>query len=473
MVAAPAAIFILWLLIFWLVPFILHKGAFPRQFLPLLLFGTVAILSSALAFFTNVPPFRGISVLSREFQAFITLGVGASFFIIASLWPNTHAKLETTLRWLNWSGAIILVWSAVQAFSWYTTKGYPSILYRIQDLVTPTGLFPSRASGLAFEPSWLAHQLNMAYLPFWLAATTQRTSVHRFRLLGFLTFENLLLAGGIGVLVVSLSRIGLLGFLLALAFLLLLGNLYLIRRIQAWTLKRYTGRPAGRWLFKWGVTLALLVAFVVAYGGLALGAVYGASRLDERLARLFQPTQEGLSFFQYANNLVFAERVVFWDTGWKIFNNHPIVGVGLGNSGYYFSEQLPAYAWQLVEVQTLMYRLSLIPNTKSLWVRLLSETGMVGFVLFMTWLYTLWRTGQFLRTSQTPLFKTMGLAGLLILVALVSEGFSIDLFALPYFWFSLGLVTAACTLSIGETRRREEDLVSAGESYPKVERELV
>lgn len=472
MVAPPSAILLLWLLAFWFIPYLFHNGSMPRQFIPLLAFITAVVVSSGLAFFLNMPSYRDKSFLSREVQAFLTLGVGISFYLIASLWPNTTKKLESTLRWINWSGLILLGWSALQAFFWYTSKSYPAFMYKIQGVLTPTAFFYDRVSGFAFEPSWLAHQLNMVYLPLWLAATALRTSAHRFRILG-ISFENILLAGGVAVLLLSLSRIGELGFLLSVAFLLLLGNLYLIKRIQARLVRRFSVRPSLNRLFRGGVTIAILLAFLAAYAGLALGFVYGASRLDYRMARLFQTQLSGQSFFQYANNLVFAERLVFWDAGWRIFNDFPILGVGIGNAGFYFTDKLPAFAWALTEVETLMFHLPTIPNTKNLWVRLLAETGVVGFALFLTWLYTLWRSAQFLRTSQKPLFKTVGLAGLLILVALVSEGFSIDSFALPYFWFSLGLVTAACTLAVRETRRQEENPVHAGESYQEVERELV
>ena len=46
-------------------------------------------------------------------------------------------------------------------------------------------------------------------------------------------------------------------------------------------------------------------------------------------------------------------------------------------------------------------------------------------------------------------WKVLGLAGSFMLVGLLVEGFSIDTFALPYYWVTLGLVTAAC--AIGDT----------------------
>jgi len=39
--------------------------------------------------------------------------------------------------------------------------------------------------------------------------------------------------------------------------------------------------------------------------------------------------------------------------------------------------------------------------------------------------------------------KTLGFTGVFMLTALIAEEFSVDSFALPYMWFTLGLVTAA------------------------------
>jgi O-antigen ligase len=153
------------------------------------------------------------------------------------------------------------------------------------------------------------------------------------------------------------------------------------------------------------------------------------------------------SFIYYANQLVFAERLIFWQAGWNIFNDHPIMGVGLGNAGYFFPEKLSAFSWALTEIRTLLYRQTALPNIKSLWVRLLAETGIVGFALFVVWCYLLWQSAQFLRRQRQPLYRMLGMAGSFALIGLLIEGFSLDTFALPYFWISFGLLSAGCEMA--------------------------
>jgi hypothetical protein len=118
------------------------------------------------------------------------------------------------------------------------------------------------------------------------------------------------------------------------------------------------------------------------------------------------------------------------------------LGVGLGNAGLYFPEKMPAFGWELVEINNTFYRWSDLPNIKSLWVRIPAETGLVGFGLFLAWLYLLWHSTRLGRSSIDPLLRTLAWAGTFAWIAFLIEGFSVDSLALPYFWFAMALVTA-------------------------------
>ncbi|MHB8807408.1 MAG: O-antigen ligase family protein, partial [Anaerolineaceae bacterium] len=144
----------------------------------------------------------------------------------------------------------------------------------------------------------------------------------------------------------------------------------------------------------------------------------------------------------YFNELSFGERIVYWLAGWNVFAEHPILGVGLGNAGFYFPKAITPYGWNLIEVRRLAYRSSILLNVKSLWARLLAETGLVGFAVFCSWLYSLVK--KFVKKSETKHNMTgvFALSGVFVLCALLAEGFSIDSFAMPYMWIALGLAAA-------------------------------
>jgi len=386
----------------------------------------------------------------------LNLLIGIAFYLVTAAWLNSPSKLHGTLKFINLSGLILLSWSFLQAYYIFFVGGqYPPIMHQIQSTISSRGLFTtsallSRITGFAFEPSWLAHQINLLFLPVWLAASAERFSAHSFRIWK-LTLENFLLVGGM-VIVFLASRVGTFAILLLLAFLAVRYNLWLGRRIhmRISALLPLMSRFL-RKLIRVGLSFAIFLASLLVYLFSAAGLIYALSRVDWRLER-FLDLQNILYFLRTSNVYLitnfftFAERVVYWATGWRIFNKHPLLGVGLGNAGFFFPKYFPPYAWSLPEAMDVFYRASFIPNIKSFWVRLLAETGIVGFAAFLSWFYVLYKSSRFLNSASDPLFRTIGWAGLFVLIAFLAEGFSTDTFALPYLWVSLGMVSAASAL---------------------------
>ena len=451
---APAAFLpLVFLLLAWFIPYLIGKGTIPRASIPFLLFISIAIIASSAAFFLNTPPFKDVSVFHDEIRAVLTLAIGASFYLVTATWfSKSESRLTFVLKWINISGILILLWALVQAFYIFMFQShFPNLLSAFQDLVSTRGLFKGRITAFAFEPSWLAHQLNLLYLPFWLGATISGTSAHRFRL-GKISLENILFLLG-AVIVFLASRVGTLAILLVLALMGLYANFLVARRVLRWSMTQFVRvSPAIKKAIRLVLPVLLLIIFISAYVLAAVGLVYGLSHVDKRLERIFQPQslQQWLGLiknpYAFFNYLQFAERYVYWVGGWNIFNLHPILGVGLGNAGFYFQRQLPAYSWSLPEVMDTYYRTAGLPNIKSLWVRLLAETGIVGLSAFIAWLVVLFRLGWFIRLSKNRLIRTIGWSGLFVLVAFLIEGFSTDTFALPYLWVSLGVLSAAGAL---------------------------
>jgi len=443
-VASPSILLLAALMMIWFLPFLWKRGKLPKQSLPLLAFVLVAIATTAFANFKTIPPYKDISILRNSTTSFATLVIGICFYLAASVYPASEEKLQRTLRWLNWSGLIVVIWSLAQTTAWYGTGRYPEWMRTIHSWYSIGTFFRQRTTGFALEPSWLAHQLNLLFLPFWLAAVMRRQSVHKERLFGFFVFEDLLLVLGAAVLWLTLSRVGLVAFLLMLAYLLVRANMWLKGRVQAWVVQRWQkedGRARSRQRM---VSLAITVAMLVVYAGLFLGVGFMLSKVDPRMADLFNFTLDADNpLLAYADSLNFSSRVVYWEGGWNIFNDHPFFGVGLGNAGFFFPDKLSGYAWWLVEVRYLLYRTTVMLNVKSLWVRLLTETGIVGFSCYVVWFYLLWQTGRALEQESRSQLKTIALAGQLLVIGFIIEGFSVDSFAMPYIWFSAGLVTSA------------------------------
>jgi O-antigen ligase len=431
-VAPASGIFLILLVIIWLPVYLLRKGRFPFQVLPVFFFTLFCIFTLALAFFRQAPFYPGSSVISNTVEALATLGMGVLFYLITSGLPNDATRLQNTLKALNWGGAALLGWSLFQFVIWIPAHDFPQWMRDIQGLFSTTVLFDKRATGFASEPSWLAHMLNMVYLPYWLSATLKKHSVHKLKI-WFLSVENIFLALGLIVLFLTFSRGGLLSFMLVVAFLFIRLNLWLIRwLVNKWRAKR-----------KVLISVTAGLVMMVAYLGMGIGGLFVLSKIDPRMETVFQFSATDNSLVKYVDNLQFGERVAYWQTGWNLFNDYPLLGVGLNASGAYFPEYMPPYGWQLTETRDLLYRTNNLLNIKNLWARLLGETGIVGFSLFITILVVTLITALDLTRRRDKSSHVIGWMGVFMLIAFLGEGFSVDSFALPYYWFTLGLVAAA------------------------------
>jgi hypothetical protein len=432
---APAALFFLGALtILWLPVYLKKDGKFPFQTKIVFVFLFVALVSTLLSFFYLLPAYKDNALLSAIFEGLATLVIGFLLYLITVIAPNSDEKIRTTLKVINWSGLVMVVWALFYLAVTYLAPGNIVAFFRsIQSQFSTSFLYVDRATGFASEPSWLANILNMVYLPFWVAATITKFTAHQKRIWRF-SFENLLLVGGFVTLFATLSRAGIFAFFMVLAFLFIKFNIWVIKKIsQKWRSNRM------RSVFNIG----FVILIILIYAAIVLGSVFLLSKLDPRMAEVFSTEvvkQGGLS--KYFETLQFGERVTYWQTGWRIFNEYPIFGVGVGNAGFFFQKLLPDNAWQLTEVRKLLYTSTGLMNIKSLWIRILAETGIIGFSVFCVLLLTSGVTARQLIAAKSDMKKAVGWMGIFMLIAFIIEGFSVDSFALPYLWFTLGLVSA-------------------------------
>jgi len=455
-VAPLSAIFLLILVVFFFLPQFFHKPELPRQSLPLLLFFLSAVLSSALAVFIPFESFRGAAVWKNALEGILTIIIGIAFYLVTIYVLADQPSLRKTLRWIYLGGAIAIAASLVQSGFWYALGKYPEWLKGLQAMISVSGvLYKARVTGVALEPSWLANQLNTLYLPLWIGLSVKGYSVFRRKLFGLLSVENILMGLGLLVLFLSFSRIGWLTTLAMAAFLAFraansIMNRFLTKRDQK---KGTQTKSFQHFLAKLGLWLSLMVVFALI---LFLLGVF-LSRVDPRMEDLFDIDRyREFGVLGWASQLSFAERIIYWITAFKVFLAHPFLGVGLGGSGFFFTRLTPEFGYGLPEVIEYLFRDSVIPNAKNLWVRLLAETGILGFSLFCAWLSTHLHAAQRLeRLEKDAEASAFGLVGKLFLIAVVMEGFSMDSFGLPYLWIALALVISVFRISRSAAKTEE------------------
>ncbi|HEY45590.1 MAG TPA: hypothetical protein G4O14_02265 [Anaerolineae bacterium] len=352
----------------------------------------------------------------------------------------------------------MLIWSTIQggyAFQ-NIAKDYtalhliPITIERIHRFFSIRDMFAFRVTGLAYEPSFLADQLIVLYLPLWFASVAMKRSVFSAKRSSF-SVELGLSLWGLVILFLAQSRIGLISAFGVLGALGLAGAWQLAGRLASRLyLHRAKTIESGEILIapKWLRSL-IFVGFIALMCMAMIAAILLAAQLDPRVEEMLEIDFVG-AFERYdqplyaiSSRLALAERVMYWTSGFRVFSEYPILGVGLGNSGFLFLKTVPSFGYRLPEIINIANGSPQFPNTKNLWIRLLAETGIIGFSVFMIWLVLLALGAWALMKKGKDLSAVLGLAGLLAILAQVFEGFSLDTFALPHLWIMLGLITAA------------------------------
>lgn len=439
-VAPLSGLFLLILMVFWFIPYILKKGRLPYQSLPLFLFTLSAVVSTLLVVFREVPPYKDISVFASTIKSVFTLMIGLSFYLVSSAFLASTKLFQLTRQVINWSGLLVILWSIFQVVIYASRGVYFNWMQTVQMNISTSQFFQNRATGFALEPSWLAHQLNLLYLPSWLAASITRNSAHKYKAWLFI-FEDLLLLCGAVTLLLTLSRVGIMAFILMLGFLFLRLNFLMEKGLEEKVLKSSQG--VNRLSPKVFRILFFLILGCI-YLGVILVVIQIFKRFDPRMANLFSFSDfKDNIFLRYANSLKFGERIVYWLAAWEVFGLYPLLGVGLGMVGYYFPQNIIGYGWTLYEVRMLIYRSTGLLNAKSLWFRLLAETGLIGFTIFIGWLIALIFSTHALFMNKLKNYQFFGWMGAFFLIGFAIEGFSIDSFALPFLWFSAAMISAS------------------------------
>lgn len=468
-VAPFSAIPLALLMLVWLIPYLLERGKFPIEILPYLYFLIIALIISALAFFMDGHYARGRDFFGQSLRAFITAIIGLSFYLSFSVFPQDEKRLRQTLVFISVMGMLLIPWTLYEVIllrKYSLVQGFPEWVIKIRGFLSaqsPNIMYTNRVTGFAYEPSWFVRIFNLVLFPIWLAAIFLRKSAFSLRLWVF-QLEDLFMLLGLLVFGFTSPRIGLIAFLVSLAWLGLMLLKKINHKFRAWVLSKRKQPP--KHMF-WVNALFILVIFVILFGlsAGALSAYIGAaSSWDNRFQmfldlpnfnklKLFPLTE--LKVLYLARDLAFFERLVYWIAGWEIFNDYPF-GVGLGNSGFYFNERMPGAGLESFEVRNLVYRANYLGNSKNMYTRLLSETGFIGLAFFLVWIYLLWRSAGLSRKSASPTLQMVGLAGQLFILAYLFENLSMDSFAMPDQWVMTGLISAAGMAARREIRLRDK-----------------
>jgi O-antigen ligase len=415
----------------------------PKTLLSLLPFIIIAVASSLLAALQGIENLQGVSVVSRMFRALVTLGVGTAVYLAVTLWPEKKEDLNFSLRWLYIGFMAALTWGSLQAV--YVLRFTPrwfDLMSAAQKFVSTRKLFTNRVSGLTYEPNWFADQISFLLLPWLMASVLSGNTVFKWRWRR-VTIELLLLVWALAILPFTFSRAG----LLVMLALVLAGILFFRSRKSGESTEEKQRRK-----FPWrrigeGAVLIAVLGTVIFFAG---------SR-NEFFARIWEYWQrapnEGyarylVNYFEY---LGFGARFTYTETAYQVYEDYPILGVGLGNYAFYFNEKLSDKPLAAIpEVLRLV-----VPDSgtnrlitpKNLILRIMAETGILGLAAFIAFIMAILGCALYLWLSPDSEVKFWGVGGMLSLIAFGLVVYSFDSFAIPNMWVVFGLITAAMRMS--------------------------
>ena len=340
------------------------------------------------------------------FRGLIPLFVGIVFYLCFRM-------MNTNQKELKKSELIILtamsVSVAIEIIQFLIMNWFPELSFIVDAIdsvlveVSP-GAWIDRFHGLAYEPSWLASQLTLIMLPLTLSRIIAKET------LGEMHF---------GLIRVRLEWVF---FVVCLLGIVLAGSRAAVfSAIAMFFVAAFSGensvKKTMRNMLVFGITLLIIIgaSFNNAYVGDTFTAIVNnIDNLDQLISAVSA-----------------APRFSAWIAAWKTFLQHPIWGVGLGNSTFFYAANVPDWALDYLEVQGWLSGSGIV-NPKNLLLKLAAETGLVGFVVFAIFVLRHFR-GKNCGTRYKVLRNTG-------LVALIFNYFSLDSFALPTEWYLLGFI---------------------------------
>ncbi|HAV78197.1 MAG TPA: hypothetical protein DCX53_12685 [Anaerolineae bacterium] len=443
----PIALLLPLLIILWLrgkisLP---HSGTL----VPLIGFVLVAFAGTSLGSMLDPLPLRGQDYFGRVLRAWATVVVGLSFFVSAMWMNRDEGDLRFSIKWLFAGFLMTVLWSGVQSLAFYTpllekvTVTHWQRAFSMRELVKT-----NRVSGMAYEPAWLAGQIVTVYLPWLFAAFLTRVRVTKYKWI-----EIILLVLALLLLLATFSRGGLLnaGLSLVLTFLLL---------------GRDELRAARIWFasgFRRGASLFLRLVVVA----VALGSLIGAGMfLSQKgyITRLFNSNADNLEEFVIENSAGARAAYTFGALG--AYQESPLLGVGLGASGFYIYDNLPD--WALTTVPEIARQLSpenrLYPNPKNMYARLLAETGLIGFFVFIAFHFSLLGDALTAFKNKTPIMRFLGVAGLFTWIAVSIYNATQDSLAIPNIWINFGILAGVTSFALESENTAGDGIISNREN---------
>lgn len=408
-------------------------------FLVLGFFLLFVIVSASIGFLINPIPLRGQTYDGRVIRALITLVIGIAFFVSA-VWMNKNEEdLKFTVKWLLAGLVILILWSGLQALTFYTDIFDRESITKLQLSFSMRELVrTNRISGLAYEPAWLAGQLATIFIPFLFASVLTNYHITKYKWI-----EPVLLILSFMVALGTFSRGGLLSIVASASLTFLFLGRAEIALTWNWFVSGFRKTVFDKF-FRLSIIVLLFASLIGTIAFLGQRALFSA---------IWETNAETLNEFIVELNA--GGRGAYSSAGYAVFEKYPVTGVGLGASGFFMYQNLPE--WSLTNLPEIARQLSpenrLYPNPKNLYVRLLAETGIIGFFIFLAFQFNILGEILSLLKINQAWARFAVIAGVFAWLAVAFYNFTQDSLTTPNIWLVSGIIVGLATNSLSKENK--------------------
>ncbi|MEK6221317.1 MAG: O-antigen ligase family protein [Chloroflexota bacterium] len=409
------------------------KLELPKIATPILAFLFAALVATLLGFLLDPLELRGQSYAGRALRAWFSVAVGLMFFLSAYWMNKSKDDIKYTLRWMYAGLVASIIWGGIQIAANKFAFIDIAIIEKIQLSFSLRGLPDNyRIVGFAFEPAWLADQIVIFYYPWLFSALITGYRVFKYRWVE----PGLFILGSV-LLVFTFSRGGVLIAILAVGATILIVGRKQIAAGWNWLWSPFRNKDPKQSFWRAAAIRTLLLI------SLLIGFTSAARTFSEnRYFSSFLEFDSTTDLYKYMLDVSAGPRLAYAASGLNIYTDHPWTGVGLGASPLYLYDNLPD--WALTNLPEINRRLSpdspIVTNVKNLYIRLLAETGIIGFWFYSAFFLSILAEIRQLYKSNKDIARYVATAGLFIWIAIGLRNFTQDSFTFPIMWVSIGVV---------------------------------
>ncbi|WP_079514399.1 O-antigen ligase family protein [Rossellomorea marisflavi] len=390
--------------------------------LAFILFALITVINSLIPIiFSDFSSWKGQNKTEEFAKSTLTILIPIFSLYVGSKIGERIEDINKLINIIFISFLLPMIFGFLQILNSYILAGAISDpLFRIFTLVSQGYLNVSRISLLTLEPSWAANLLVSFYIPIFFSVYSSHNILQE-KVRKKVAFG---LLSSIILLLFTKSAGGIFTFMVMLIFMILKNKRMF---------KNY------KFIFLLFIVFSLLLFYPGAF-----------IEIYDRILRVLN------TIFTRTNGVAdgsAAVRSTYWLAGLDVFKSHPIIGVGWGNSGFYFKEVIPDSRIYGEVAFYLNESNNIIPNAKNIHIRILAESGIIGAVLFFTFIF--FTVKLLIKKNSDNKVIILQKITALSLISWFMEGFSLDTFGFLYPWLQIGLLSGVIKKSVSRVNYKK------------------